>query len=113
MSLFIFQTSRWQFYTYLQGLIEEESKDLSEKDKSAEADAKRRRINNLSKAAESVKSNTTGPDVFSHPSGASASSKLDLTPASGPSSVQVKQETVSATSETGSTKDMPKQAGID
>ncbi|KAL1854226.1 hypothetical protein Plec18170_004990 [Paecilomyces lecythidis] len=79
VSLLVFQTSRWQFYTYLQDVIEEESKGLAENDMSAEAVTKRRRIENLSKAAEEVKNHTTGPVVLPDTQG-TADGKVDLPP---------------------------------
>ncbi|KAJ9297792.1 hypothetical protein DTO271G3_4013 [Paecilomyces variotii] len=114
MSRLVYQTSRWQFYSYLQGVIEEESKDLDENDTSAEAAAKKRRIANLSKAAESVKSHTPGPVVLFDPQG-TAVGKVDLPPAWANrrlSSSSVKREQSSTMNGFVEIKGIPEEAEV-
>lgn len=76
--MFLFQTSRWQFVTYLSGVISELSKTPTDSDKDA---AVQRKKDNLSRAAESCKHHITGPDVFKDDHGESGTELLDLTPA--------------------------------
>ncbi|KAJ5163759.1 uncharacterized protein N7500_005589 [Penicillium coprophilum] len=78
MPMFLFQTSRWQFVTYLYGVIRELSQTPSDSDK--DADAIQRKKDNLARAAESCKRHITGPDVFKGDHGESATGLLDLTP---------------------------------
>ncbi|KAK9855986.1 hypothetical protein MYU51_001741 [Penicillium brevicompactum] len=78
MPTFLFQTSRWQFVTYLYGVIRELSKTPTESDK--DADAVQRKKDNLARAAEACKRHITGPDVFKDDHGESATELLDLTP---------------------------------
>ncbi|KGO70386.1 hypothetical protein PITC_014990 [Penicillium italicum] len=79
MPMFLFQTSRWQFVTYLSGVIHELSKTPTDSDK--DADAVQRKKDNLTRAAESCKHHITGPDVFKDDHGDSGTELLDLTPA--------------------------------
>ncbi|CAG7990066.1 unnamed protein product [Penicillium olsonii] len=78
MPTFLFQTSRWQFITYLYGVVRELSKTPADSDK--DADAVQRKQDNLTRAAEACKRHTTGPDVFKDDHGESATELLDLTP---------------------------------
>ncbi|KAJ5384353.1 hypothetical protein N7517_002264 [Penicillium concentricum] len=78
MPMFLFQTSRWQFVTYISGVIRELSKTLTDSDK--DADAIQRKKDNLARAAESCKRHITGPDVFKDDHGESTTGLLDLTP---------------------------------
>ncbi|KGO42210.1 hypothetical protein PEX1_025740 [Penicillium expansum] len=78
MPMFLFQTSRWQFVTYLSGVIRELSKTPTDSDK--DADAVQRKKDNLTRAAESCKNHVTGPDVFKGDHGESGTELLDLTP---------------------------------
>ena len=78
MPTFLFQTSRWQFVTYLYGVIRELSKTPTASDK--DADAVQRKKDNLARAAEACKRHITGPDVFKDDHGESATELLDLTP---------------------------------
>ncbi|KAJ5130646.1 uncharacterized protein N7515_006685 [Penicillium bovifimosum] len=76
MSMFLFQTSRWQFVTYLSNVISELSKAPTDSDK--DADAIQRKRDNLARAAESCKRHITGPDIFKDDHGESATELLDL-----------------------------------
>ncbi|KAJ5773554.1 hypothetical protein N7457_008450 [Penicillium paradoxum] len=78
MPTFLFQASRWQFVTYLSGVIRELSQTPTDSDK--EADAVRRKKDNLARAVESCKHHITGPDVFKDDHGEPAMGLLDLTP---------------------------------
>lgn len=78
MPTFLFQTSRWQFVTYLSGVIRELSQAPADSDK--DADAVQRKKDNLTRAVESCKNHITGPDVFKDDHGESATELLDLTP---------------------------------
>ncbi|CAG8068366.1 unnamed protein product [Penicillium salamii] len=78
MPTFLFQASRWQFITYLSGVIRELSTTPADSDK--DADAVQRKKDNLTRAAEACKRHTTGPDVFKDDHGESATELLDLTP---------------------------------
>jgi hypothetical protein len=76
--MFLFQTSRWQFVTYLSRVIRGLSKTSTDSDK--DADAVQRKKDNLTRAAESCKQHITGPDVFKDDLGESTTGLLDLTP---------------------------------
>jgi hypothetical protein len=76
--MFLFQTSRWQFVTYLSDVIRELSKPSTDSDE--DADAVQRKKGNLTRAAESCKRHITGPDVFKGDHGESGTELLDLTP---------------------------------
>ncbi|KAJ5486976.1 hypothetical protein N7530_001276 [Penicillium desertorum] len=78
MPMFLFQTSRWQFVTYLSDVIRELSKPSTDSDE--DADAVQRKKGNLTRAAESCKRHITGPDVFKGDHGESGTELLDLTP---------------------------------
>ncbi|KAI2701919.1 hypothetical protein CBS147332_7695 [Penicillium roqueforti] len=78
MSMFLFQTSRWQFVTYLSDVIRGLSKTPTDSDK--DADAVQRKKDNLARAAESCKNHITGPDFFKDDHGESGTELLDLTP---------------------------------
>jgi hypothetical protein len=79
MPTFLFQTSRWQFVTYLSGVIQDLSKTPAASDK--DADAIQRKKDNLIRAVEACKRHITGPDMFKNDNGESATELLDLTPA--------------------------------
>ena len=78
MSMFLFQTSRWQFVTYLSDVIRGLSATTTDSDK--DADAVQRKKDNLARAAESCKCHITGPDFFKDDHGESGTELLDLTP---------------------------------
>jgi hypothetical protein len=78
MPMFLFQTSRWQFVTYVSDVICELSKTPTDSDK--DADAVQRKKDSLARAAEACKRHITGPDVFKDDHGESATELLDLTP---------------------------------
>jgi hypothetical protein len=78
MPTFLFQASRWQFVTYLSGVIRELSKTPSDSDK--DTDAILRKKDNLARAVEACKRHITGPDVFKDDHGDSVAEMLDLTP---------------------------------
>lgn len=78
MPMFLFQTSRWQFVTYLSNVIRELSETPSDSDK--DADAVQRKKDNLARAAESCKHHITGPNVFKDGYGESGTELLSLTP---------------------------------
>ncbi|KAL1962512.1 hypothetical protein VTN77DRAFT_9633 [Rasamsonia byssochlamydoides] len=66
LSLFVFQTSRWQFLKCLQDAVEEASQQESEtpQEKLKEAEARRRRRDNLARAAAAVSRQISGYEVF-------------------------------------------------
>ncbi|KAJ6083372.1 hypothetical protein N7467_007507 [Penicillium canescens] len=78
MPTFLFQTSRWQFVTYLSGVVRDLSRTLTDTDK--DADAVQRKKDNLTRAAEACKRHITGPDVFKDTHGESETELLNLTP---------------------------------
>ncbi|KAJ5141424.1 hypothetical protein N7526_002419 [Penicillium atrosanguineum] len=89
MSMFLFQTSRWQFVTYLVGIIQQLSKEITECDDNA--DQAQRKKDNLVRAAESARSHIIGPEVFTDNQGESAIDLLDLTPVSRHDSLLAKR----------------------
>lgn len=107
MSLFIFQNSRWQFLAYLTVAIEELSGNIPQT-QGKEADEMKRRYDNLSRAADSIKRHITGPNIFDD----GKNSLLNLTPAIGQecSSAGPANESVG---QRGSIKGIPKQAEIE
>jgi hypothetical protein len=65
LSIFVFQTSRWQFMKLLQDGIDEASQDEPQEDvDDKEVEAKRRRRNNLSRAIDAVNKEISDYDVF-------------------------------------------------
>ncbi|KAJ5683926.1 uncharacterized protein N7477_000271 [Penicillium maclennaniae] len=80
MSLFLFQTSRWQFVTYLVGIAQQLSKEITESDD--DNGQAQRKKENLVRVIESARSHITGPEVFTDDQGESAVDLLDLTPVS-------------------------------
>lgn len=81
MAMFIFQTSRWQFVTYLLGVAQQlagPNSELNEKDR----EMAQRKKDNLTRAAESARHHITGPDVFTDVNGEAPTELLDLTPVS-------------------------------
>ncbi|KAJ5287492.1 hypothetical protein N7478_003178 [Penicillium angulare] len=79
MSMFLFQTSRWQFVTYLVNTIHILSKPADDPG-NKDADKLKRKKDNLLRAAESARQHITGPDLFTDAHGDSATELLDLTP---------------------------------
>lgn len=78
--MFLFQASRWQFVTYLVGVSQQLSKEITESDDNT--DQIQRKKDNLARAAESARSHITGPEVFADDQGESTIDLLDLTPVS-------------------------------
>lgn len=113
MPTFLFQTSRWQFVTYLSGVINELSKTPTDSDK--DADTIQRKKDNLVRAAESCKRHITGPDVFKDDHGESATELLDLTPVANHDTLMSKRPVLDerAHSMRRIFKGIPKAAEID
>lgn len=76
MDKFVFQTSRWQFVTYLTGVVDELSQ------KAPDSEEIQRKYDNLAKAAETARHHIRGPDLFGNGNRASATDMLDLSPES-------------------------------
>lgn len=76
MSIFVFQTSRWQFLTHLVTVINDLSQ-ASSQTTGKEAFELQRKQENLTRAAESVRQHITGPELV-----ADHHQLLDLTPLS-------------------------------
>jgi hypothetical protein len=89
MPTFLFQTSRWQFVTYLSGVVRDLSGTHTDTDK--DADAVQRKKDNLTRAAEACKSHITGPDVFKDTHGESEAELLNLTPAAKQDTLMAKR----------------------
>lgn len=83
MSIFVFQTSRWQFLTHLIDVIDSISQKISSSS-GKESVELRRKQENLVQAAESVRRNITGPELVADhdQQSSSAAGMLDLTPVS-------------------------------
>ncbi|KAJ5924853.1 hypothetical protein N7466_009040 [Penicillium verhagenii] len=81
MPMFLFQASRWQFVTYILGVIHQLSKPADPSEQ-RDADKIQRKKENLIRVVESAKQHVTGPEVFTDIAGDSASELLDLTPVS-------------------------------
>lgn len=66
LSLFIFQTSRWQFLKCLQDAVDEASRQESEtsRENSKEVEEKKRRRDNLTRVAKAVRRQISGYEVF-------------------------------------------------
>ncbi|KAH8697065.1 hypothetical protein BGW36DRAFT_461109 [Talaromyces proteolyticus] len=66
LSLFVFQTSRWQFLNLIQDSIDQESSENTSPSKSddKEIEARRRRRNNLSKTLDAINKEISGYEVF-------------------------------------------------
>ncbi|KAJ6152446.1 hypothetical protein N7497_006765 [Penicillium chrysogenum] len=113
MPMFLFQTSRWQFVTYLSDVIRELSKPSTDSDK--DADAVQRKKDNLTRAAESCKRHITGPDVFKGDHGESGTGLLDLTPVAKNDTLMAKRPVLEerARSMRRGFKGIPKAAEID
>ncbi|PYI07467.1 hypothetical protein BO78DRAFT_366587 [Aspergillus sclerotiicarbonarius CBS 121057] len=84
MSMFVFQASRWQFYTHLTDILA----DLSERTPSPssstngpEATALQGKLHHLQKATEAARRHLTGPEVLRTENRDSRTEMLDLTPA--------------------------------
>ncbi|KAE8352871.1 hypothetical protein BDV28DRAFT_157477 [Aspergillus coremiiformis] len=83
MTMFVFQASRWQLVTYLTGVIDELSEELSEAT-GVDAEEVRRQKDYLTKAVNTAKHHLTGPEILASGSRVPApemSEMLDLTPA--------------------------------
>ncbi|KAJ5748925.1 uncharacterized protein N7511_010621 [Penicillium nucicola] len=89
MPRFLFQTSRWQFVTYLSDAVRDLSRTLPDTDK--DADAVQRKKDNLIRTAEACKSHITGPDVFKDTKGESEAELLNLTPVAKQDSLMAKR----------------------
>ncbi|RMJ23899.1 hypothetical protein PHISP_05238 [Aspergillus sp. HF37] len=76
MASFVFQTSRWQFLTYLTDIVNGLSQRVSE------ADETQRKHYNLAKAAETAKYHVRGPDIVGDINRESVTGMLDLSPIS-------------------------------
>ena len=76
MAMFIFQTSRWQFLTYLTGVVDELSR------KSPKTEGIQRRYDNLARAVETAKSHVRGPVLFGNGNRAAVTKMLNLSPTS-------------------------------
>jgi hypothetical protein len=120
LSYFVFQTSRWQFLKFLQDATEEASRqeDQTSPENQEEADARRRRRDNLARGADAVSRQISGYEVFDVAyEGQSDSTNNGLNRIAGRnrplSSDQSKQEPApSMTSRFGEIKGIPKAAGI-
>lgn len=107
MSLFIFQNSRWQFLTYLTGVINELSGKAS-KAQGKEAEEIKRKLDNLSKAADTIRHNITGPDML----GDSNGTMLNLTPISAQACSSFRKVADECTGRRGTIKGIPEAAEI-
>lgn len=81
MAAFVFQTSRWQFLTYLLGIVEELSQKITEVTGEEAIEIQRKR-DNLARAAETAKHHIRGPDIFGDGNRASITGMLELSPVS-------------------------------
>lgn len=97
MAMFVFQTSRWQFLTYLVELVDELSQSISEisGEEAEEAHDIRRKHDNLARAANTAKNHIRGPDIFGDINRASITGMLDLSPVSKEDSLLSKHMEVS------------------
>ncbi|PYH43561.1 uncharacterized protein BP01DRAFT_323250 [Aspergillus saccharolyticus JOP 1030-1] len=80
MSMFVFQASRWQYYTRLSDVVDELSRESSEKTGKEAAELQRQR-DHLQKAAEVARRHLTGPEVLQSDDRHLEADMLDLTPA--------------------------------
>ncbi|OJJ85772.1 uncharacterized protein ASPGLDRAFT_123810 [Aspergillus glaucus CBS 516.65] len=116
MSVFVFQTSRWQFLTHLLTTITDLSQLIPQKT-GKQAIELQRKQENLAKAAEAIRNNITGPELV-----ADHHHMLDLTPISKSkegsllskrSSIKVKDlENVRPVGNGGVIKGIPKEAEV-
>ncbi|RAK99828.1 uncharacterized protein BO80DRAFT_384540 [Aspergillus ibericus CBS 121593] len=82
MSMFVFQASRWQFYTHLTDLITDLSHQTSSPSPSSPSPAAlHRKLTHLQKATDAAHRHLTGPEVLRTENRASRTDMLDLTPA--------------------------------
>ena len=81
MSIFVFQTSRWQFLNHITSVINTLSRKAS-KTGGKESIEIQRKQENLAKAAETVRNNITGPELVADHHQSSVMGMLDLTPIS-------------------------------
>ncbi|KAA8646096.1 hypothetical protein EYZ11_003738 [Aspergillus tanneri] len=79
MSMFVFQASRSQFLTHLNGVIDELYRQISQADDKEVEDMQRKK-EHLEKAAGTVQHHLRGPEIVSTPRRHSAPEMLDLTP---------------------------------
>ncbi|OJJ51446.1 hypothetical protein ASPZODRAFT_148724 [Penicilliopsis zonata CBS 506.65] len=77
MMLFVFQTSRYQFSTYMASVRDQLSEKATDT-QGIEAEKLSRKQENLARAVETAKHHVTGPDIFSDAKGESGTSMLDL-----------------------------------
>lgn len=91
MSMFLFQASRWQFVEYLIGVIHQLSKPVENQD-DRDTERIKRKKDNITRAAESARHHTTGPDIWTNPEGESEADLLDLTPISRRDTLLSKRE---------------------
>lgn len=78
MATFVFQNSRWQFMTYLGGIVEELSHKIPQVTGEEAAEIERKR-DNLARAAKTARHHIHGPSVFGDENQASAG-MLELSP---------------------------------
>lgn len=79
MHTFVFQTSRWQFLSYLTSVVDELSRQAPEGE---EADDIQRKHDNLARAAETTRHHLRGPDICGDGNQTAVTELLDLTPIS-------------------------------
>lgn len=116
MSIFVFQTSRWQFLTYLVDIINSISQQSSTSN-DKESHELRRKQENLIQAAESVRRNITGPELVADHHQSSAAGMLDLTPVSKRKSLLSKRSSKVVVDDRpvdngGDIKGIPKEAEV-
>ncbi|RAL10900.1 uncharacterized protein BO97DRAFT_371870 [Aspergillus homomorphus CBS 101889] len=80
MSMFVFQASRWQYFTRLSDVAEDLSRETSEATGKEAAELQRKR-DHLQKAAEVARRHLTGPEVLHADDRHLEADMLDLTPA--------------------------------
>lgn len=115
MSIFVFQTSRWQFLIYLLDTINNISHQASSAT-GKEAIDLRRKQENLTKAAESARHHITGPELVADHHLSSAMGLLDLTPVSKQGSLLSKRSSRALVDKPvdngGDIKGIPKEAEV-
>ncbi|OJJ99227.1 hypothetical protein ASPACDRAFT_10359, partial [Aspergillus aculeatus ATCC 16872] len=80
MSMFVFQASRWQYFTRLSDVVEELSQSSSEASGKEAAELQRKR-DHFQKAADVARRHLTGPEVLHSDDRHLEAGMLDLTPA--------------------------------
>lgn len=78
--MFVFQASRWQYFTRLSDVVEELSQSSSEASGKEAAELQRKR-DHLQKAADVARRHLTGPEVLHSDNRHLEAGMLDLTPA--------------------------------